>query len=53
MLGWILTFTLMVLGAIVSAIYSYLGPAFGLTTSAVFSFLLLISALTLVLRGRA
>lgn len=53
MLGWILTFTLIALGATVSAVNGYMGPAFSMTSSAVFVLLLLVSALTLILRSRA
>jgi hypothetical protein len=53
MFGWILTFILLMLTATGSAINGQLGPLFGLTSSVVFGLLVLVSALTLVLRSRA
>jgi len=53
MLGWMLIFTLMVLGVTTSVIKGDIGAASGIATSAVFGFLLVISAFTLLLRGRA
>jgi hypothetical protein len=52
MLGWMLIFALMVLcGG--SAAIGNIGPAPGMTSGLVFGFLLVVSALTLLLRGRA
>lgn len=51
MLGWMLIFALMVLCGAIAAVG--IGPAPGLTSSLVFGVLLVISALSLFLRGRA
>ena len=53
MLGWMLIFVLIVLTALVAALNGGAGAAFGLTSTVVFGFLLAISALTFLLRGRA
>jgi len=53
MLGWMLIFSLMVLGGSMSAVDGGIGNTFVLTSTAVFGLLLTISALTLLLRGRA
>jgi hypothetical protein len=53
MFGWILTFILLMLTATGSAINGQLGSLFGLTSSVVFGLLVIVSALTLVLRSRA
>jgi hypothetical protein len=53
MLGWMLIFTSMVFGATLSALKGGVGSELGMTLSVVFGFLLLVSALTFVLRGRA
>ena len=53
MLGWILIYVLMVLSVAFSTLNGGVGPAFGMTSSIVFGFLLLISALTFLFRGRA
>jgi hypothetical protein len=52
MLGWIMIFALMLIfGAIVAI--GDAGPFPGVASSLVFGFLLVVSALTLLLRGRA
>jgi hypothetical protein len=53
MLGWMLIFFLMILGGSMSAVGGSIGNTFVLTSTAVFSLLLTVSALTLLLRGRA
>jgi hypothetical protein len=53
MLGWMLIFILMVFGAMTFALDGAIGSASGMTSSVVFGFLLVISAFTLLLRGRA
>ena len=52
MLGWMLIFALLVLFGAFAALGN-IGPLPGMTSSLVFGFLLVICALTLVLRGRA
>ena len=52
MLGWMLIFALMLLCGALAAVGN-IGPVPGMTSSLVFGFLLVVSALTLVLRGRA
>jgi hypothetical protein len=52
MLGWMLIFALMVFCGAIAAVGD-IGPAPGITSSLVFGFLLVVSALTLFLRGRA
>ncbi len=52
MLGWMLIFALMLLCGVTAAVES-VQPAPGMTSSLVFGFLLVVSALTLILRGRA
>jgi len=52
MLGWMLIFTLMVLGGTMAAVNGGIETAFGMTLTIVFGFLLAVSALTLLLRGR-
>jgi hypothetical protein len=51
MLGWMLIFALLLLFGAVAAVGD-VGPVPGLTSSLVFGFLLAVSALTLLLRGR-
>ena len=53
MFGWMMIFMLMTLAASMSAIHGSIGSAAGMTSGLVFGFLLVVSALTLVLRGRA
>jgi hypothetical protein len=53
MLGWMLIFVLIVLGAVMAALSGGTGSVFGLTSTVVFGFLLAISAFTFLLRGRA
>ena len=50
MLGWILVFALLMLGGTISALHVGIGLALVLST--VFGLLLVVSALTLILRGR-
>jgi hypothetical protein len=52
MLGWMLVFVLMVLCGAIAAVETF-GLAPGMTASVVFGFLLVASAVTLLLRGRA
>ena len=52
MLGWILIFALMLFFGAVAAIENIM-PLPGMTSSLVFGFLLVVSAFTLLLRGRA
>ena len=51
MLGWMLIFALMVLFGAVAAVGD-IGPVPGMTSSLVFGFLLVVSGLALLLRGR-
>jgi hypothetical protein len=51
MVGWMLIFALMIIGGTLCA-SSGVGLTFTLTFSAVFGFLLLVSALTLLVRSR-
>jgi hypothetical protein len=54
MLGWMLIFTTMLLwGTVAAAMGGGAGQTSGLTSSLVFGFLLVVSALTFTLRGRA
>jgi hypothetical protein len=53
MLGWILVFVLMFVGGTLSSLRGDFGPAFGTTASVIFGFLLIVSAFTFLLRGRA
>lgn len=53
MLGWMLIFVLMILCGALWASSGGIGLGFAMTSSAVFGFLLLISAVTLILRSRA
>jgi hypothetical protein len=53
MFGWMSIFLLMILGGSISAVDGSIGHTFVLTSTAVFGFLLTVSALTLLLRGRA
>jgi hypothetical protein len=53
MLGWMLIFVLIVLGAVMAALSGGIGSVFGLTSTVVFGFLVVISAFTFLLRGRA
>ena len=52
MLGWMLIFALMLLFGAFAAVGT-VAPVPGMTSSLVFGFLLVVSALTLLLRGRA
>lgn len=52
MLGWMMIFGLLLLFGAVASVGD-LGPFPGMTSSLVFGFLLVVSALTLLLRGRA
>ncbi len=53
MLGWILVFLLMLAGGTMSTLTGDIGPALGMIATVVFGVLLLVSAFTLLLRGRA
>lgn len=53
MLGWMLIFTLIAIGGTMSALNAGMAATAGVTSSVVFGFLLVISAFTLLLRGRA
>jgi hypothetical protein len=53
MLGWMLIFSVMVLGGCMSVVNEGIGLGAGLTATAVFGFLLLISVFTRLLRSRA
>ena len=54
MLGWMLVFTLMVLGGTLSAVDGGgVGTLFGMTSTVVFGLLLVLAAFTLLLRSRA
>jgi hypothetical protein len=52
MLGWMLVFLLVLLGGATSAANGGLESTFVLTSCVVFGFLLVVSALTILLRGR-
>ena len=52
MMGWMMVFALMLLSGALASIAN-VGPVPGMTSSLVFGFLLVVSALTLLLRGRA
>jgi hypothetical protein len=52
MLGWMLIFALMLLGGALATVGG-VAPVPGMTSSLVFGFLLVLSALALLLRGRA
>jgi hypothetical protein len=52
MFGWMLIFALMLLFGAIAAVGAA-GPFPGMTSGLVFGFLLVVSALTLLLRGRA
>lgn len=54
MLGWMLMFSTMLLwGIVAAAMGGSTGQTTGITSSLVFGFLLVVSALTFTLRGRA
>jgi hypothetical protein len=53
MLGWMLIFVFIVLSATFFAFSGGIGATFGMTSTIVFGILLLLSAFTHLLRGRA
>jgi hypothetical protein len=53
MLGWIFVFSLMAITATLAEVTGTISAGSGLIASALFSFLLILSALARIMRGRA